>query len=65
MCVAGASYLAWLLKLERDSHDATRRQISELGEKRLQLHVENVALLKDLTLALHELRDEVRRKRRL
>lgn len=57
--MSGAVYLAWLLKLERDEHAVTRRQMDELGEKRLQLHVENVGLLRDQKQALDGLTKEI------
>lgn len=59
------AYLAWLLKQEREAHDVTRAQMTELGEKRLALHVENVGLLKDLRQSLDTLREEVIEVRRL
>lgn len=66
-----AGYLAWLLKLEREDHAKTRSQMDELGEKRLQLHVENVGLLRDqrqaldgLTREIGELKTELLRRRR-
>lgn len=69
MCFTG--YVAWLLKQERESHDRTRSQMTELGEKRLALHVENVGMLKDLRVSLdgvrgelHEVKTELSRRRR-
>jgi hypothetical protein len=52
-CAVGiAGYLMWLLKLERDAHDATRDKMDEINEKRIQGLTSTIQMVDKLQTSL-------------
>lgn len=55
--------LMWLLLREQDEHAATRRQIDELNEKRLDLATKTLSTQMQVQAAITTLIDEIKRNK--
>ena len=55
LIAAAGIYLAYLLKTERDAHEATRKQVNEANEKRLEILSSQVKTMGDVTRSIEAL----------